>query len=102
MYARPQMKYMERSLILAALLCSTANAGIWSPPLFEPTIQPDGTRTWKITMDLSDIRKEDRNKPNRDEIIAGSFIAWKNFCDAWEITSRRETKKKLFLEGRCK
>lgn len=91
--------------LLIAIGCMPAMAGLLSPPLFEPMTAPDGARTWRITMDKGDVRKEDRalSPADRDAKISSSFMGWKQFCSGpWEITSSREEGKKLVIEGRCK
>lgn len=104
LHAYAQGNAMLRFIVLLCV-CPAAMAGLWSPPIFAPSVAPDGTRTWQIIMDVSDIRKEDRALPasERDVKIASYFMGWKRFCDSgWEVTSSRVDKKRLIIDGRCK
>ena len=97
-------------LRLVAMLSFSAPviAGLLTPAVFEPYIAQDGSRSWRIDMDVDDLqylRKEDRDLPvaQRNEKLAASFLGKERFCkDGWEITGSHTEKKRLIIEGRCK
>ncbi len=78
--------------------------GIWNPPVFIPVTHPDGSRTWTMSMAVSDFPKADR-KLSADELSSrytGGFMGHYRFCEkGWNVTASRIEKKTLIIEGVC-
>lgn len=85
------------------LVCLSSQAGPWNPPMFSPRTHQDGSQTWQLRIMLSDIPEQDRHATDRDEKIAGIFLAHHKFCTTgWTITtSTIEKGKWLVLDGKC-